>query len=154
MESRSEARARVSRRIPATPDVAFSAWLEPQKLSRWILAPGPGERVSHVPIDARVGRSFIVVLSRDDEAIEHRGEYLEIVRPERLAFRGGPSLALGRRGAGRVAIAGLRPVHGHGDACAASAVGRLRFTGGNGLGAHARGDGGALPLTATSREWT
>jgi uncharacterized protein YndB with AHSA1/START domain len=81
--------ARVSHRFTASPEQVFDAWLDPEKVMRWMAAVremgAPGEMV-RVSIDARVGGRFSFVDLRDDEEVDHVGEYLEIDRPRRLVF--------------------------------------------------------------------
>ena len=76
---------RVSRRFESLPEHVFDAWLEPDQASRWLFAT-QGGRMVRVEIAPRVGGSFVLVDRREGEDVEHCGEYLEIVRPSRLAF--------------------------------------------------------------------
>ena len=46
----------------------------------------PDGQMQQVDIDARVGGRFCVVERRDGNEVEHRGTYVEIDRPRRLAF--------------------------------------------------------------------
>ncbi len=80
----SVATARVSRQFAASSAAVSDAWLEPDAIRRWF-GPGLGE-VVHVAVEARVGGAFAIVQRRGDADVEHVGVYLEVVRPERLAF--------------------------------------------------------------------
>jgi uncharacterized protein YndB with AHSA1/START domain len=76
---------RVTHRFSAAPERVFDAWLDPEKISKWMLAPAPGE-MTRVEVDARVGGSFCFVVRRDGQEIAHVGEYLELARPHRIVF--------------------------------------------------------------------
>lgn len=74
---------RVTKLLPASPDVVFDAWTDPESLTQWFL-PGP-VRVGPVEVDLRVGGRYRIVVTGEAEH-ELSGEYLEIVRPTRLVF--------------------------------------------------------------------
>jgi uncharacterized protein YndB with AHSA1/START domain len=88
MTSQSPVRVRVTHSFRAAPERVFDAWLDPEKIAKWMLAPAPGE-ITRVDVDARVGGSFCFTVRRGDEEIAHVGEYLELVRPQRLVFTWG-----------------------------------------------------------------
>ncbi len=76
---------RVARRFNAPPERVFDAWLEPEVAAKWLFATA-SRPMTDVHIDPRVGGAFRFAARRDDELIEHRGEYVEIVPPRRLVF--------------------------------------------------------------------
>ncbi len=79
------ASVRVSRRLRASPERLFDAWLDAREARAFLLA----GRIGHLlcaRIDARVGGEFRIVHHRGAEAVEYSGEYLEIDRPHRLVF--------------------------------------------------------------------
>ncbi|HVX12301.1 MAG TPA: SRPBCC domain-containing protein [Pirellulales bacterium] len=76
---------RVVHRFEASAEQVFDAWLDPATASKFLFATGPDTMV-RAEIDARPGGSFSLVDRRDGEDVEHKGEYLEIARPERLVF--------------------------------------------------------------------
>jgi uncharacterized protein YndB with AHSA1/START domain len=81
---------RVTRRIDATPERVFDAWLDPQMIGRWMFGPAlREEEVVRIELDARVGGAFSFVVRRQGKEIDHVGEYLEIDRPRRLVFTWG-----------------------------------------------------------------
>jgi uncharacterized protein YndB with AHSA1/START domain len=77
---------RVMRKYAAEPARVFDAWLDTAKASKFLFAT-PNGRMMKVKIDPRVGGKFLFVDRRDGTDVRHEGEYLEIERPHRLAFR-------------------------------------------------------------------
>ena len=80
----------ISRRIAASPERVFDAWLDPDGLGRWLFATPDGV-MERVEVDPRVGGRFEVDERRGDEVAKHWGTYVEIDRPRRLAFDFGTS---------------------------------------------------------------
>lgn len=76
---------RVNRHFSVSPERVFDAWLDPEKVGKFLFATEDGEMVK-VEIDARVGGRYSIVDRRDGQDVEHIGEYLEIDRPRRLVF--------------------------------------------------------------------
>jgi uncharacterized protein YndB with AHSA1/START domain len=75
---------RVSREIAAPATELFDAWLDPEKLSRW-MRPFDTTR-SDVRLDPRVGGEFEIVMHTPKGAVPHTGSYQEITRPRRIVF--------------------------------------------------------------------
>ncbi|HSI54448.1 MAG TPA: SRPBCC domain-containing protein [Ramlibacter sp.] len=83
---------RVTHRYNVAAERVFDAWLTPSQAGRFLFATRTGN-ILHCEIDPRVGGSFTVTDRRPtadgDESFfdaQHRGEYVEIERPHRLAF--------------------------------------------------------------------
>jgi uncharacterized protein YndB with AHSA1/START domain len=75
----------VRRRIAASADVLFAAWLDPANVAAW-LRPGTTLRT-----DARIepvvgGKYEIDMHQADGKTVPHRGTYVEIDPPHRLVF--------------------------------------------------------------------
>ena len=75
----------VTRRFEHPPERIFDAWLDPVSAAKWLFATPNGETLKS-EIDATVGGEFCIVEKREDEVMEHLGEYTELDRPRRLAF--------------------------------------------------------------------
>ena len=76
---------RVSAGIEAPAERVFDAWLDPAIAGRWLFATA-SRPMTRVAIDARVRGRFRLADGNDGDRVEHRGVYVEIVRPWRLAF--------------------------------------------------------------------
>ena len=76
----------VSHRFDASAERVFDAWVDPEKMKRFLFATATGEIVK-VEFDQGVGGGFVVVDRRPDMGdVEHYGRYVEIDRPRRLSF--------------------------------------------------------------------
>jgi len=76
----------VRRRFAATPERVFDAWTQPEVLTEWWSA-GPSHRPGLAEVDLRVGGRYRLSMI-DDDGVETvvGGEYVEVRRPDRLAF--------------------------------------------------------------------
>jgi uncharacterized protein YndB with AHSA1/START domain len=75
----------IKRRINAPPAKVFSAWTDPEKISRWW---GPGQtEVLRAEADARIGGRFRVVFrGLDGQEHDVSGTYREVVPNQKLVF--------------------------------------------------------------------
>ncbi|MEM1201417.1 MAG: SRPBCC domain-containing protein [Pseudomonadota bacterium] len=74
----------IRRTYNATPAEVFAALSQAEALSEWF-SPYPGEVIAET--DLRVGGAWSIQMAQpDDEPAKVFGEYLEIVKDERLAF--------------------------------------------------------------------
>ena len=71
--------------LPATPEVVFQHWSDPDSLSRW-MKPAETMRDARVEVDFRVGGRFRIAMQGEQEFVQ-RGEYLEIEPGRRIVFR-------------------------------------------------------------------
>jgi uncharacterized protein YndB with AHSA1/START domain len=87
-------RIEVTRVVAAPMAEVFRWWTDPRLLERWMSPVGKVE----AEVDLRVGGRLWIVMKDQTMEIEHRGEYVEIDPPRRLAFTwestytNGPSL--------------------------------------------------------------
>jgi uncharacterized protein YndB with AHSA1/START domain len=75
----------IKRRIKAPPAKVFAAWIEPEKVKRWM---GPGAvTAAHAECDARVGGRYRWLM-KTPQGEEHdvSGVYREVVPNEKLVF--------------------------------------------------------------------
>ena len=84
----------ISRKINASPEVVFNAWLDPEMLARFML-PGEGMSVPSAKTDPVEGGRFEIVMRAGDQDMPHKGTYTEISRHSRLAFTVDMSLLAG-----------------------------------------------------------
>lgn len=76
---------RILHRCVAPPARVFDAWLTPPLAGLWLFATA-SRPMTNVTIDARNGGTFCMIERRAGASIEHRGRYIEILRPRRLVF--------------------------------------------------------------------
>ena len=63
----------------------FDAWLDPQKLASFMMPMSKMEKPM-VENDPRVGGHFKIIMKAGDQEMPHTGEYVELDRPNKLAF--------------------------------------------------------------------
>jgi uncharacterized protein YndB with AHSA1/START domain len=75
----------IKRRFNAPPEKVFSAWIDPEKVKRWM---GPGEvKALRAEADARVGGRYRwVMLAPGGEEHDVSGVYREVIPNEKLVF--------------------------------------------------------------------
>jgi uncharacterized protein YndB with AHSA1/START domain len=76
---------RLVRRCPFDAASVFAAWVEPALAGQWLFATASRPMV-RTRIDARVGGCFCLTERRWTRIVEHRGEYVDVAPPRRLAF--------------------------------------------------------------------
>jgi len=75
----------VTHRFAAPAEHVYDAWLDPEKMRRFLYATATGE-VVRCDVDARVGGKYAIVDRRHGEDVLHEGTYLELERPTRIVF--------------------------------------------------------------------
>jgi len=75
----------VNRTIKAPREKVFDAFVIPELRKQWWRC-GPGDRCTICDIDARVGGRYRINMIKDGNEHIVGGEYLEVVRPEKLVF--------------------------------------------------------------------
>jgi uncharacterized protein YndB with AHSA1/START domain len=74
----------VRQEVAAPPRELFDAWLDPDKLAKWMR---PEDEIrSSITTDPRVGGEFEILMQTPRGEIPHTGTYRKIDRPKRLAF--------------------------------------------------------------------
>lgn len=77
-------RVEVRRRMPATRDIVFDAWTDPEGLRHWMC---PGDVISaEATMDLRVGGNFRLVMKSPTAEHVHTGTYQVVDRPAKLVF--------------------------------------------------------------------
>jgi len=83
-------RASAIRHFNCPAERVFDAWLDPAVLGQWMFGPKiRDEQILSLTLDPKVGGKFNFVVRRQGVEMAHVGEYLEMVRPTRLAFTWG-----------------------------------------------------------------
>jgi uncharacterized protein YndB with AHSA1/START domain len=84
------ATAKVTRRMSASPERVYDAWLEPAKLRAWMSAAlrqmGQSGETKRVEVDARVGGKFFFSDMREAGEARHWGTYRVLNRPRKIEF--------------------------------------------------------------------
>jgi uncharacterized protein YndB with AHSA1/START domain len=82
--------ASISKRVAASAERVYGAWLDPIWLGRWMFGPAVrDEKIVRLVNDPRVGGQFSFVVDRAGTVVDHVGEYLALERPRRLVFTWG-----------------------------------------------------------------
>lgn len=76
----------VRRKIKASAEQLFDAWLDPVGLADWMRPCSVSTKPSDVKVDARVGGAFEFVMHVASGPIPHSGLYQLIERPRKLVF--------------------------------------------------------------------
>jgi DNA-binding transcriptional ArsR family regulator len=85
-EDMSELELTVSRKIAASREKVFKAWLSPATLAKFMRTAADGIEASKVETDPVKGGRFTIVMVTPEREIPHTGTYLEINPYSRLSF--------------------------------------------------------------------
>jgi uncharacterized protein YndB with AHSA1/START domain len=79
----------ITRVFDAPRELVWKAWTDPDHVARWFGPRGFTTPRSTVTMDVRPGGTFEVTMVSDDDGAEYPagGTFLEVVEPERLAWR-------------------------------------------------------------------
>jgi uncharacterized protein YndB with AHSA1/START domain len=86
MKEMDELELTVNRKIAASREKVFNAWLSPEMLAKFMRTPSGGIEISKVRTDPVKGGRFSIVMMTAEREIPHAGTYLEIDPYSRLAF--------------------------------------------------------------------
>jgi uncharacterized protein YndB with AHSA1/START domain len=75
----------IKHRFAASAERLYDAWIDPEKMRRFLYTTATGEIV-RCDVDARVGGKYTIVDRRNGEDVLHEGTYLELERPSRIVF--------------------------------------------------------------------
>ncbi|SFB08795.1 Uncharacterized conserved protein YndB, AHSA1/START domain [Lentibacillus halodurans] len=78
-----ETKAVVTYHFNASPEKVYDAWINPEKIKKWMFPNGNMVKCENNP---KVGGYFIFVDRREGEDIEHIGQYLQLDKPNLIAF--------------------------------------------------------------------
>lgn len=82
--------AKVTHRFRASPERVFDAFVDPALARRWQAAwlrrSGQAGRLTQSEIEPRVGGSFVFADEREGGEARHRGTFLALERPTKIAF--------------------------------------------------------------------
>ncbi|MBC8988103.1 SRPBCC domain-containing protein [Pedobacter sp. N36a] len=87
MNDQLPAHATVSRHFSVSAEDVFDAWLNTAMVGRFMFGPEVrDEKIVSLHSDPKVGGSFSYIVRREEDQVDHIGEYTEINRPLHLAF--------------------------------------------------------------------
>jgi uncharacterized protein YndB with AHSA1/START domain len=85
MESSARLPVLAERHMNASAEKVYDAWLDPENVGKWLFTT-PSGKMQSVAIDPVVGGKFSIIERRDDDEVEHLGEYLALERPTQIIF--------------------------------------------------------------------
>jgi uncharacterized protein YndB with AHSA1/START domain len=79
----------VTRVLDAPRELVWKAWTDPEQVAKWWGPRGTTTPLSSIAMDLRPGGHCRMTMVSDTDGAEYpvNGEYLEVVEPERLAWR-------------------------------------------------------------------
>jgi len=81
-----EAGLEITRVFDAPREAVWREWTEPERFADWFGGPQSEVPLSSVSMDVRPGGSFRLTMFAERGEIRWKGEYREVVEPERLVF--------------------------------------------------------------------
>lgn len=87
MNTELPAQATVTYHFSVPAEDVFDAWTDTFMIGRFMFGPEVrDEEIISIKTEAKEGGSFSFIVKRENEEIDHIGEYMEIKRPLRLVF--------------------------------------------------------------------
>ncbi|TDE15984.1 SRPBCC family protein [Jiangella asiatica] len=79
----------VRRRLPATAERVYAAFVEPSRLEQWFVVPGYHTPADRMRVDAKAGGRMdaVMISDADGSEIPFGFEYTEVDPPRRVVFR-------------------------------------------------------------------
>jgi uncharacterized protein YndB with AHSA1/START domain len=79
----------ITRVFDAPRELVWRAWTDPEHVANWFGPRGFTTPVSTITMDVRLGGAFELTMVSDEDGTEYRagGEFIDVVEPERLAWR-------------------------------------------------------------------
>lgn len=75
---------KVTRRLAATPERVFDAWVNPELAGKWLMTTKSSK--TDYDLDVRVGGEYTITRRTDEKVYVAVGKYLEVDPPRRLVF--------------------------------------------------------------------
>jgi len=85
-DSEAEAGITMTRVFDAPRDLVWREWTEPERFADWYGGPAGEVPLSSVEMDVREGGAWRLTMIYEGREIPWKGQYVEVVEPERLVF--------------------------------------------------------------------
>lgn len=86
MSKTAKVKVKATHRFNVKAETIFDTFLDPKKAKKFMFSTIAGKMIK-AEIDAKVGGKFLFVDKRPEGEAAHYGEYVELERPKRIAFK-------------------------------------------------------------------